>query len=137
MVDKDQTIGTGAESAGGRTPSPACPPTGAALSFGGGVSGYDKGGLIVKLGRLGGFVPASQVSLSRRRRAEGDTPDKRWGKMVGEAIVAKVIEVDRQRNRLIISERAAAREARKALKDRLLSELQAGEIRPGNCISPG
>jgi len=104
-------------------------------AFEGEVSGYNKGGLIVKLGRLRGFVPASQVSLSRRRRAEGDTPDKRWGKMVGETIVAKVIEVDRQRNRLIISERAAAREARKALKDRLISELQAGEVRTGHVIS--
>lgn len=103
--------------------------------FEGEVSGYNKGGLIVKLGRLRGFVPASQVSLSRRRRAEGDTPDRRWGKMVGEPIVAKVIEVDRRRNRLIISERAAAREARKALKDRLIAELQPGEIRTGHVIS--
>jgi small subunit ribosomal protein S1 len=104
-------------------------------AFEGEVSGYNKGGLIVKLGRLRGFVPASQVSLSRRRRAEGDTPDRRWGKMVGEPIVAKVIEVDRRRNRLIISERAAAREARKALKDRLIAELQPGEIRTGHVIS--
>jgi small subunit ribosomal protein S1 len=103
--------------------------------FEGEVSGYNKGGLIVKLGRLRGFVPASQVSLSRRRRAEGDTPDRRWGKMVGEPIVAKVIEVDRRRNRLIISERAAAREARKALKDRLIAELKPGEIRTGHVIS--
>jgi small subunit ribosomal protein S1 len=104
-------------------------------AFEGEVSGYNKGGLIVKLGRLRGFVPASQVSLSRRRRAEGDTPDRRWGKMVGEPIVAKVIEVDRRRNRLIISERAAAREARKALKDRLIAELKPGEIRTGHVIS--
>ena len=93
------------------------------------VAGYNKGGLIVKLGHLRGFIPASQVSLSRRRRAEGETPDKRWGKMVGEPIVAKVIEVDRRRNRLILSERAAAREARKVLKEHLITELQAGEIR--------
>jgi small subunit ribosomal protein S1 len=99
------------------------------------VAGYNKGGLIVKLGHLRGFIPASQVSLSRRRRAEGDTPDKRWGKMVGEPIVAKVIEVDRRRNRLIFSERAAAREARKALKERLIGELKPGEIRSGHVIS--
>ncbi len=104
-------------------------------AFEGEVSGYNKGGLIVKLGRLRGFVPASQVSLSRRRRAEGDTPDRRWGKMVGEPIVAKVIEVDRRRNRLIISERAAAREARRALKDRLIAELKPGETRTGHVIS--
>lgn len=99
------------------------------------IAGYNKGGLIVKLGRLRGFIPASQVSLSRRRRAEGETPDKRWAKMVGEPIVAKVVEVDRRRNRLILSERAAAREAREALKQRLIRDLKPGEVRAGHVIS--
>jgi len=103
--------------------------------FDGSVTGYNKGGLIVKLGGLRGFIPASQVSLARRRRAEGDSLDQRWGKMVGEPIVAKVIEVDRKRNRLILSERAAAREAREALKERLIAELRPGEIRTGTVIS--
>jgi small subunit ribosomal protein S1 len=99
------------------------------------VAGYNKGGLIVKVGNLRGFIPASQISMARRRRAEGETPEKRWGKMVGESILAKVIEVDRRRNRLILSERAAAREARKALKEQLITELQPGEIRAGRVIS--
>jgi len=99
------------------------------------ISGYNKGGLIVKFGHLRGFIPASQVSLARRRRAEGETPDQRWGKMAGEPIIAKVIEVDRRRNRLILSERAAARESRDALKERLISELKPGEIRTGTVIS--
>jgi small subunit ribosomal protein S1 len=99
------------------------------------ISGFNKGGLIVKLGRLRGFVPASQVSLSRRRRAYGNSPDRRWGKMIGEPIMAKVIEVDRRRNRLIMSERSAAREARDILKERLITELKPGEIRTGHVIS--
>jgi small subunit ribosomal protein S1 len=99
------------------------------------VAGYNKGGLIVKVGNLRGFIPASQISPSRRRRADGETPDKRWGKMVGESVLAKVIEVDRRRNRLILSERAAAREARKALKEQLIGELQPGEVRTGRVIS--
>ncbi len=103
--------------------------------FEGEVTGYNKGGLIVKMGQLRGFVPASQVSLSRRRRADGETPEDRWGKMVGEQLVAKIIEVDRQRNRLILSERSAAREAREALKERLISELALGEVRTGHVIS--
>jgi len=103
--------------------------------FEGEVAGYNKGGLIVQLGQLRGFIPASQVSLARRRRAEGDTPDKRWGKMVGEHVMSKVIEVDRRRNRLILSERSAAREAREALKGRLIEELRPGEIRSGHVIS--
>ncbi|MFQ5922471.1 MAG: S1 RNA-binding domain-containing protein [Anaerolineales bacterium] len=103
--------------------------------FEGEVTGYNKGGLIVKMGQLRGFVPASQVSLARRRRADGETPEDRWGKMVGEHLVAKVIEVDRQRNRLILSERSAAREAREALKERLIAELAIGEVRTGHVIS--
>ncbi len=99
------------------------------------ISGYNKGGLIVKFGHLRGFIPASQVSISRRRRSDGETPDERWGEMVGEPIVAKVIEVDRRRNRLILSERAASRESRDALKERLITELEPGEERTGTVIS--
>jgi small subunit ribosomal protein S1 len=103
--------------------------------FEGVISGYNKGGLIVKLGRLRGFIPASQVSMARRWRSDGDSAEQRWGKMVGEPIVSKVIEVERRRNRLILSERAAAREARDVLKERLIEELQPGEIRTGHVIS--
>jgi small subunit ribosomal protein S1 len=99
------------------------------------VSGYNKGGLIVKLGGIRGFIPASQVSIARRWRAEGDSPDQRWGSMVGEAIAVKVIEVERRRNRLILSERAAAREAREMMKRRLISTLEPGEERTGHVIS--
>lgn len=103
--------------------------------FEGEIDGYNKGGLIVKLGRLRGFVPASQVSISRRRRSDGETPDDRWSDMVGEPIITRVIEVDQRRNRLILSERAASREARDALKERLISELKPGEVRQGTVIS--
>ena len=103
--------------------------------FQGRVDGFNKGGLIVKVGNLRGFVPASQFSLSRRHRSEGETPDQKWNRMVGEQICVKVIEVDRSRNRLILSERAAAKESRESQKERLLNELQEGEIRTGHVIS--
>jgi len=104
-------------------------------AFEGVISGYNKGGLIVKLGHLRGFIPASQVSMARRWRADGDNAEQRWGKMVGEPIVSKVIEVERRRNRLILSERAAAREARDIMKLRLIEELELGEVRTGHVIS--
>jgi len=103
--------------------------------YNGSVAGFNKGGLIVKLGNVRGFVPASQLGPSRRRRSEGDTPEQKWAKMVGEAMQVKVIEVDRGRNRLILSERAAAKESREAQKDRLLSEIKAGDVRTGHVIS--
>ncbi len=99
------------------------------------ISGFNKGGLIVNVGYLRGFVPASQVSLTRRMSYKGDTPEQRWSGMVGEPIVVRVIEVDRQRRRLIISERAAAQESRETLKERLLEGLTEGEERKGRVTS--
>lgn len=98
------------------------------------VIGYNKGGLIVPIGMLRGFVPASQVSVMRR--AEGDeSPDARWSKMVGEPIKVAVIEVDRARHRLILSERTALQETRETIKDRLLDELHEGVIKTGRVTS--
>lgn len=99
------------------------------------VNGYNKGGLIVRFGRVRGFVPASQISVDRRRRTSGGTPNERWGSMVGDDIMVKVVEVDRSRNRLILSERAAASEWRKRRKEELLQELRVGEVRQGRVIS--
>jgi len=99
------------------------------------IIGYNKGGLLVPLGRLRGFVPASQISLVRRSASTGDTPDQRWGKMVGEEITVRVIEVDRERRRLILSERAALQETRESLKDRLLEEIHEGDVRQGRVTS--
>jgi small subunit ribosomal protein S1 len=103
--------------------------------YGGAVAGFNKGGLIVKLGNVRGFVPASQLGPSRRRRSEGDTPEQKWARMVGEPVQVKVIEVDRGRNRLILSERAAAKESREAQKERLLAEIKTGDLRKGYVIS--
>ena len=99
------------------------------------IIGYNKGGLIVPIGGLRGFVPASQISLVRRTTATGDSPEQRWGKMVGEEIKVRVIEVDRERRRLILSERLALQETRESLKDRLLEELSEGDVRTGRVTS--
>ncbi|HUF38793.1 MAG TPA: S1 RNA-binding domain-containing protein [Anaerolineales bacterium] len=99
------------------------------------IAGYNKGGLIVKLGQLRGFVPASQVSLSRRMAFGGSTPDQRWGKMIGQAIIVKVLEVDRERQRLIFSELAVLQESREIFKERLLSEISVGDEIDGRVTS--
>lgn len=99
------------------------------------VSGYNKGGLIVRFGRVRGFVPQSQISADRRRSMSGETPEERWGGMVNDPIVVKVMEVDRGRNRLILSERAATRESRENRKETLIGDLQVGEVRTGRVVS--
>lgn len=104
-------------------------------SYEGKIEGFNKGGLIVTVGRLRGFVPASQVSQTRRMRYKGDTPEQRWADMNGESLTGRVIEVDRERSRLILSERAAAQESREALKERLLTEINIGDTRTGRVTS--
>lgn len=98
--------------------------------FEGTVAGHNKGGLLVYFGQIRGFVPASQLGgLSRRSGHE-----ERLGmlsKMEGQQLLLKVIEVDRERRRLILSERAASREWRDQRKDELLEQLQEGDIRSG------
>jgi small subunit ribosomal protein S1 len=104
-------------------------------SFHSSIIGFNKGGLIVPLGTLRGFVPASQIALSRRANISGDTPEQKWSKMVGLEVDVCVIEVDRERRRLILSERAASTETRETLKERVIDELKEGEIRSGHVTS--
>lgn len=93
------------------------------------VSGHNKGGLIVRFGRLRGFIPASQISSlppgDEASRAE------RMQRMVGKTLKLKIIEVNERRRRLIMSERAALKEWRKEAKEKLLAELKPGDIRKG------
>jgi small subunit ribosomal protein S1 len=105
--------------------------------FSGHVAGFNKGGLIVRLGKVRGFVPASQLDSNRHPRLNeaGLTPEERWGELTGETLQLKVIEIDRERNRLILSERAAMREWRQMQKEKLLADLTEGEIRKGKVIS--
>ena len=104
-------------------------------SFHSKIIGFNKGGLIVPFGTLRGFVPASQIALSRRANISGDTPEQKWSKMVGMEVDVCVIEVDRERRRLILSERAASTETRETLKERVIDELKEGEIRSGHVTS--
>ena len=104
-------------------------------SFDSKVVGYNKGGLLVPLGTIRGFVPASQIGLGRRLTISGNSPEERYGAMVGEEIEVCVIEVDRDRRRLILSERAASSETRESIKERVIDDLKEGEIRTGRVTS--
>lgn len=94
------------------------------------VIGYNKGGLLVQFNRIRGFVPASQVAQLHGRTA-AEERQQALQRMVGQTIPLKVIEVDRERNRLVLSERSATQEWRKAQKQRLLTELQPGDVLSG------
>jgi small subunit ribosomal protein S1 len=100
------------------------------------VISSNRGGVIVNVGRVRGFVPASQISSVRLSRDLDDTARQdRLGELVGRDITVKIIEIDRRRNRLILSERVAVRESRQSKKDHLLDGLKEGEIRRGTVSS--
>ncbi|MEZ4634417.1 MAG: S1 RNA-binding domain-containing protein [Caldilineaceae bacterium] len=97
------------------------------------VSGCNRGGVIVRIGRVRGFVPASQLSSESQslQLTEIDDEDGRWNQLMDNELRVKVIDLDRRRNRLILSERVAMREWRKEQKEKLLQELGEGSVIEG------
>ena len=91
------------------------------------VSGYNKGGALVRWNRLEGFIPSSHlvsVRLSADRR-------EAMSELIGNTLGVKIIEVDQDRRRLIFSEREAQREWRARRKAQLLAELNVGDVVKG------
>ncbi len=82
-----------------------------------------KGGLTVDLG-IRGFVPASHVGT-------GDFKHQNLDKHVGQSIALKVIEVDRERRKVILSNRLATQEEREQRRVNTVSSLKEGDIRHG------
>jgi small subunit ribosomal protein S1 len=97
------------------------------------VVNYNKGGLLVNLDGVRGFVPASQVSEIRGGDEAGKQAE--MARMIGTHLPLKVIEINRHRNRLILSERQAMQEKRDEMKEKLIEELREGEIRQGRVSS--
>jgi small subunit ribosomal protein S1 len=80
-----------------------------------------KGGLILDIG-LRGFLPASLVEL---RRVRDLAP------YIGKEIEAKIIELDKNRNNVVLSRRAWLEETQKEQRDEFLANLKPGEVRKG------
>ncbi len=93
-------------------------------------SDCNRGGLIVNFGRLRAFVPASHLTDLPRGLDEDGRLDYLRG-LVGRKMPFKVIEVDPQRRRLVLSERKAIRQWRQDQKARVIDALQEGEVRKG------
>jgi small subunit ribosomal protein S1 len=80
-----------------------------------------KGGLILDIG-LRGFLPASLVELRRVRDLQP---------YVGRELEAKIIELDKNRNNVVLSLRAYLEEAQRSQRDEFLTNLKPGEVRKG------
>jgi small subunit ribosomal protein S1 len=98
------------------------------------VIGYNKGGLTVEFYSLRGFVPASHVVDMARNLSE----DQRRGELegrIGESMRLKVIEVDRKRRRLVMSQMLAEREYQTQQREWLLTTLKVGDTLTGEVRS--
>ena len=102
------------------------------------IIGFNRGGCILEVANVQGFVPMSQLvtishdNFNQSSEDAGDTEDPSAGsELVGSPLTVKVLEVNRSRNRAIFSERSAMREQREAQKAALIEELHEGEIRKG------
>jgi len=104
-------------------------------TFEGEVTGFNKGGLLVDVEGVHAFVPLSQLAGTRFVRSSDESGEKGLASWVGKTLRIKVIEINRRRNRVILSERAAMQEWRAQQKDRLLAELREGEIQRGKITS--
>src|SRR5947207_6881379 len=80
-----------------------------------------KGGLILDIG-LRGFLPASLVELRRVRDLQP---------YVGRVLQAKIIELDKNRNNVVLSRRAYLEETQKEQREDFLHNLKPGEVRKG------
>jgi small subunit ribosomal protein S1 len=80
-----------------------------------------KGGLIVDIG-LRGFLPASLVELRRVRDLQP---------YIGKSLEAKIIELDKNRNNVVLSRRAWLEETQREQRGEFLVNLKPGEIRKG------
>ncbi|MBE2194359.1 MAG: S1 RNA-binding domain-containing protein [Anaerolinea sp.] len=94
------------------------------------VADANRGGLIIPFGNLRGFIPASHVADLPRGLDEENRKDFMLS-FVNKKISAKVIEVNRKRRRLVLSQRDAQRERRDTSKESLLEALKEGEVRRG------
>ena len=86
------------------------------------VREQNKGGLIVNIMGLRGFLPSSQVA----RQFSGNLME-----LVGTKIPVKILEVNRKRNRLIVSQRAAQDEDRARQREELFEKLKVGDLITG------
>ena len=110
----------------------------------GNIAGFNRGGSIVEVEGVQGFVPMSQlVSVPRERfriyqeggdglsEEETESIQEAQNAEIGRQIQMKVLEVNRSRNRAIFSERQAVQESRDARKAKLIEELEEGQTRNG------
>jgi len=93
------------------------------------ITGLNRGGALVDVNKLKGFVPISHLGGFQRGGNGGF--EEEMEHRVGELVWLKVLEVDRFKKRAIFSERLALQEKRESQKEQILQELEEGQVRRG------
>lgn len=94
------------------------------------VIGFNKGGLTVEFNHLKGFVPASHVIDLPRNLSEDQRRSAMEG-YIGSELRLKVIEVDKRRRRLVMSQMLAEREYRAQRREEIFATLKVGDVIDG------
>ena len=95
------------------------------------VVDYNRGGLVVQFENLHGFVPGSHIWKKLGKNVSADQREEKFEVYVGKELSLKVIEVNRDRRRLVLSERLAQQQIRESSRERLMNELVEGQVVPG------
>ncbi len=98
------------------------------------VVGYNKGGLTVEFNHLRGFVPASHVVDMPRNLSEEQRRTELESR-IGKTLRLKVIEVERRRRRLVMSQSLAEREFQAARREELFKTISVGDVIQGEVRS--
>ncbi len=94
------------------------------------ITDANRGGLMVRVGRVSGFLPVSQLTTEHYPRVEGGDKNKILEILqtyVGQAFRVKIIDLNENDDKLIVSEKAAMEERQKEL----ISQYQIGDIVDG------
>ena len=92
---------------------------------------FNKGGLLVNVEGVRGFVPMSQLASPIPFDPSADPEKSPLAALVGSQLKLKVIEINRRRNRLILSEKQVMRQQREEQRRILFAELDTGQVRKG------
>jgi small subunit ribosomal protein S1 len=95
------------------------------------VADYNRGGLLVDWDGLRGFVPASHL-LGFSSYLDEESRRSELARRVGECLKLKIIELNAQERRFILSERVATDEAQRRVE--LLAQVQPGDVLQG-CVT--
>ena len=94
------------------------------------IAQFNRGGAIAPFGNLRGFIPASHLTDFSRNMSD-KVRQQRINRLRGEKIPVKIIEVDRDRRRLVMSQRDAQKEWAEARRQELMQKLNVGDVVSG------